>query len=84
MIAMTGIRLITTQKMTFRNTTIVGLAVALGVGITQASASLAMFPGWVTTVFGKTPVVIATCIAVFLNLILPKDDAEKDSEKTEE
>lgn len=83
-IAMTGIRLITTQKMTFRNTTIVGLAVALGVGITQASASLAMFPGWVTTVFGKTPVVIATCIAVFLNLILPKDDTEKDSEKTEE
>lgn len=64
-IAMTGIKLITSQKMTFRNTSIVGLAVALGVGITQASASLAMFPGWIMTVFGKSPVVIATIVAVF-------------------
>lgn len=72
-IAMTGIRLITSQQMNFRNTTVVGLSVALGVGVTQASASLAMFPAWVTTVFGKTPVVIATCVAVLLNLILPKE-----------
>ena len=71
-IAMTGIRLITSQKMNYRNSSIVGLSVALGVGITQASASLATFPGWVTTVFGKTPVVIATLVAVFLNLLLPK------------
>ena len=76
-IAMTGIKLITSQKMTFRNTSIVGLAVALGVGVTQASASLAMFPGWVTTVFGKSPVVIATIVAVFLNIVLPKDKPEE-------
>lgn len=75
-IAMTGVRLVTSQKMTFRNSSIVGLAVALGVGVTQASASLAMFPGWVTTVFGKSPVVIATIVAVFLNLVLPKDKEE--------
>jgi len=37
-----------------------------------------MFPAWVTTVFGKTPVVIATVTAVFLNLVLPK---EKKTEK---
>ena len=54
------------------------LSVALGVGVTQASASLGMFPAWVTTVFGKTPVVIATVTAVFLNLVLPK---EKKTEK---
>lgn len=72
-IAMTGIKLITSQEMNFRNTSVVGLAVALGVGITQASASLAMFPAWVTTVFGKSPVVIATIVAVFLNLVLPKE-----------
>ena len=65
-IAMTGIRLITSQQMNFRNTSVVGLAVALGVGVTQASASLAMFPAWVTTVFGKTPVVIATCCSSFI------------------
>ncbi len=71
-IAMTGIRLITSQEMNYRNSSIVGLSVALGVGITQASASLASFPGWVTTVFGKSPVVIATIAAVVLNLCLPK------------
>lgn len=75
-IAMTGIKLITSQEMNFRNTSIVGLSVALGVGITQASTSLAMFPEWVTTIFGKSPVVIATLAAVFLNLILPKENKE--------
>lgn len=79
-IAMTGIKLITTQEMNFRNTVVVGLAVALGVGITQAPASLALFPGWVTTVFGKSPVVIATIVAVFLNLVLPKEKPQGKEE----
>ncbi len=71
-IAMTGIKLFTTEEMNFRNTSVVGLAVALGVGVTQAAASLGAFPDWVTTIFGKSPVVIATIVAVFLNLVLPK------------
>lgn len=70
-IAMTGMKLITSQEMHFRNMSVVGLAVAIGVGVTQASASLAQFPSWVTTIFGKSPVVIATIAAVFLNLVLP-------------
>ena len=41
-------------------------------GVTQASASLVTFPLWVTTVFGKSPVVLATITAIILNLILPK------------
>ena len=72
-IAMTGMKLITTEPMDFRNTTVVGLAVAVGMGVTQASASLAQFPDWVTTIFGKSPVVLATITAVFLNLVLPKN-----------
>lgn len=72
-IAMTGVKLITTSPMNYRNTTIVGLAIALGMGITQANAALATFPAWVTTVFGKSPVVLATIVAIVLNLILPKD-----------
>ncbi len=39
-IAMTGIKLITSQPMSYRNTSIVGLSGVLGVGVTQASASL--------------------------------------------
>ena len=71
-ITMTGIKLITTQPLDFRNTTIVGLAIALGMGVTQANAALATFPAWVTTIFGKSPVVLAMITAVVLNLLLPK------------
>ena len=73
-IAMTGIKLIMLQEMNFRNTSIVGLSVALGMGITQASGSLAAFPDWVTTIFGKSPVVLATIMAILLNLVLPKEE----------
>lgn len=72
-IAMTGMKLVMTENMNYRNTSIVGLAAALGMGVSQASASLAAFPGWVTTIFGKSPVVIATLVAIFLNVTLPKE-----------
>ncbi|MEG1619094.1 MAG: nucleobase:cation symporter-2 family protein [Eubacterium sp.] len=76
-IAMTGIKLIMTEELTYRNASIVGLSVALGMGITQAAGSLAAFPDWATTIFGKSPVVVATCVAVLLNTILPKNKEEK-------
>ena len=72
-IAMTGMKLIASQDLTARNTTIVGLSAALGVGISQASAALNQFPEAVTMIFGKSPLVIATLMAVLLNIILPKD-----------
>ena len=72
-IAMTGMRLIASQDLTARNTTIVGLSAALGVGISQASASLSQFPDSFTMIFGKSPVVIATLMAVLLNVILPRE-----------
>ena len=76
-IAMTGIKLIMRQKMNFRNTAIVGLSVALGMGITQAPGALATFPDWVTMIFGKSPVVVATLTAILLNVILPKNETEE-------
>lgn len=80
-IAMTGIKLIMTEEMNYRNTSIVGLSVALGMGVTQASNALASFPDWMTTIFGKSPVVVATCVAILLNLILPKTKDEKTESK---
>lgn len=76
-IAMTGIKLIMLQEMNYRNTALVGLSVALGMGVTQAPASLASFPAWVTTIFGSSPVVLATLTAIILNLILPKGNDTK-------
>lgn len=71
-IAMTGMKLIGPEGLNYRNTSIIGLSVALGMGITQASSSLSGFPEWVDTVFGKSPVVVATLAAIMLNIILPK------------
>ena len=68
-------------EMDYRNSSIVGLAAALGVGVSQANAALATLPAWVTTIFGKSPVVLATIIAVCLNLILPKSRDEEKEEK---
>ena len=73
-IAMTGMKLVMTENMNYRNTSIVGLAAALGMGVSQASASLSAFPDWVTTIFGKSPVVIATLVAILLNVTLPKHE----------
>lgn len=77
-IAMTGMKLIASQDLTARNTTIVGLSAALGVGISQASEALSQFPEAFTMVFGQSPVVIATIMAVLLNLILPKEKSKNE------
>ena len=80
-IAMTGMKLVASAEMDYRNSSIVGLAAALGMGVSQATAALASFPTWVTTIFGKSPVVLATIIAVLLNVILPKTRDEKKEEE---
>ena len=77
-IAMTGMKLVMTAHMNYRNTSIVGLAAALGMGVSQASASLSAFPTWVTTIFGRSPVVIATLIAVIMNIVLPDSDKKNE------
>lgn len=71
-IAMTGVKLIAEEELNYRNTSIVGLSVALGMGVTEVGNCFAQFPDWVTTVFGKSPTVIATITAIFLNQLLPK------------
>lgn len=75
-IAMTGMKLVAMQPMSYRNTSIVGLSAALGMGVSQVSESLSQFPSWVTMVFASSPVVIATLVALTLNLILPKEKEE--------
>lgn len=76
-IAMTGMKLIASETISPRNTTIVGLSAALGVGISQSSSALSQFPESITIIFGKTPVVIATIMAVLLNLILPRENKDQ-------
>lgn len=73
-IAMTGMKLVAMQPMSYRNTSIVGLSAALGMGVSMVSESLSQFPAWVTMVFASSPVVISTLVAIILNIILPKEE----------
>ena len=77
MITMTGVSMITSEKFDMRARTVVGLSVAMGVGISQVQGCLAGFPQWVTMVFGSSPVVVTAIMAIFLNLILPKSEPAK-------
>ena len=76
-ITVTGIRMIFNTGLSVRSGFIVGIAVALGAGVTQASDALCGFPSWMTVVFAKTPVVIAAVVSILLNLLLPKDKEER-------
>ena len=78
-ITMTGIRMITSDHFSMRSSAVVGLSVALGVGITQVTGSLQGpgFPAWVHTVFGSSPIVVTAIVAILLNLTLPRDLAVK-------
>lgn len=75
-IAMTGIHMFTQDGFTARKKTVVGLSVALGVGITQVAGCLQGegLPGWMNTVFGSSAVVVAAILAIILNLTLPKEE----------
>ncbi|MDL2234840.1 uracil-xanthine permease family protein [Christensenellaceae bacterium OttesenSCG-928-L17] len=75
-ITMTGMRLITSEPMSYRTISIIGLSVALGQGIVAVQGALAGFPAWVGSVFGSSSVVISTLTAVVMNLVLPKERVE--------
>lgn len=81
MITMTGIRVIIKDELSSRNASIVGLSVALGMGITQVQGVLDAFPEWVNMVFGSSPVVITTIVVILLNLILPNRTLEEEEKE---
>ena len=45
-------------------------------GKSQVTEALSQFPDWVKMVFAKPPVVVATIVAILLNIILPKNEKE--------
>lgn len=82
LITMSGIKLIIQDELSARNTSIVGLAVALGMGIDMVPESIAMFPGWFIDIFGSSPVIISTIVVFFLNIIVSeKTIAEEQKER---
>lgn len=84
MITMTGIKLVIKDELSSRNITIVGLAIAMGMGVTTVPESLVSFPDWAIMIFAESPIVIATIIAFTLNIVLPhKSLADEEKERIE-
>ena len=73
-IVVSGIGLITKEKMTVRNTTIVSVALGLGYGLGANSGVLAGLPQSVQLIFGGSGIVPAARVAIILNIVLPKEE----------
>lgn len=72
-IVVSGIQLITKEKMTARNITIVSVALGLGYGLGANSGVLASLPQSIQLIFGGSGIVPAALVAIILNIVLPKD-----------
>ena len=73
-IVVSGIGLITKEKMSVRNTTIVSVALGLGYGLGANSGVLAGLPQSVQLIFGGSGIVPAALVAIILNIVLPKEE----------
>lgn len=74
MIAVSGIKLITSEPLNNRNSTIVALALGIGVGLSLVPGVLANMPETVQLIFGDSGLVLVAMIAVILNIALPKEN----------
>lgn len=83
MIAMTGIKLIMKDPLTSRNTAIVGLSIALGMGMSVIpEEALQFFPKAIIPLITE-PVVVAGLVAFLLNLLAPDKTAEQEAAERE-
>ena len=73
-IVLSGFRLIASAGFTQRNITIAALALAVGIGFTQASDIFAVFPPLVQSIFAHNCVATAFIVALVANLVLPGEE----------
>lgn len=84
-ITMNGIRMITSQPLSARNTSIVGVSVALGIGFTSVVSSaqiagVSFMPEGLSIAIGSSPVVLSTISAILMNLLIPEKEEDKAKE----
>lgn len=78
MIAVSGIKLITSEPLNERNSTIVALAIGIGVGISFVPGVLVSLPESIQLIFGDSGLVLVALIAVVLNIVLPKESTKSE------
>ncbi|WP_108445633.1 uracil-xanthine permease family protein [Halomonas denitrificans] len=84
MITMTGIQLLIKDELSARNMTIVGLALALSLGISSVPSAIEQFPAMLQNVIGGAPIVVAAITAFVLNIVLPKKSLTDEAREREE
>ncbi|MDO5787350.1 MAG: solute carrier family 23 protein [Phascolarctobacterium sp.] len=72
-IVVSGIQLITKEKLTPRNLTIVAVALGVGYGMGANPGILAHAPAAIKLIFGGSGIVPAALVAIILNIVLPQD-----------
>ena len=77
-ITMSGIQLLNEQPLNYRNRMIVGIALALGLGIDAAPEILQFVPPLLQNIFGSS-LVVSFLVVFVLNIIVPKDDEEEEA-----
>ena len=70
---MSGIQLITKEKVTPRTITIVSVAIGLGYGLGSSASALAFMPLTIQYIFGGSGIVPAALAAIIMNVAIPKD-----------
>ena len=88
-ITMNGIRMITEQPLTVRNTSIVGIAIAIGFGFTTIvataeGAGVNFMPEALKNAIGVSPVVLAAITSILMNVVIPETEADKRQEAVAE
>ena len=69
----------TKWPVTPRNVTIISVALGLGYGLGANTGVLSHLPQGVQLIFGGSGIVPAALVAIILNIVLPKDNKEKQS-----
>ena len=85
MITITGLKLITSAPLTARDSTIVGVSIALAMGLStlEGTAALENFPPLLQTLLTK-PVVVAGVMAFVLNLAAPGRSLDEEARERAE
>ena len=75
-ITMSGIELLNEQPMNYRNKMIIGIALALGLGIDAAPDVLQFVPQLLRNIFGSS-LMVSFLVVFLLNIIVPEDHTTK-------
>ena len=78
-ILVAGMNVVRNSELTNRETTIVGVSLAVGIGFSMVPDSLAAFPFWASSLLSGVPGTALT--AIVLSLLLKEDNIDSDIQK---